>query len=449
MVETKLGIKTIIIAATFAIISNDLKSQSTQRNKVLEVGDTIPDIVLNRVLNYQYAQIKTSDLKGKKVILDLWNKWCTSCIASFPKLEELQQKFANDITILTLTNNTEEEYIRLKKNSKILKQSKLPFIVGDTVLFNLISPPAVPFVAWFNEYGVLVAASKGTSVTEQSIETFISNNPISHDYRIKSLDTINEIRYPELANYKNNDSIRYRSIFKKEQKIEYRPTTKFYHNRNEGVGLDIIDGSILSIVSFAYSFNDERNILTKNSNLQHLILPIKFDDRERWSHENTYTYILRLEAGKYFFNSAQILSCMKKDIAEKVGIVGTRKKIAQEVLVLKSMNSNTRRIYMPETEKPVLEDTKNGIYIQNNDTKSLAKTLEIKINENTSSRPYIRVIDETNIKGNINIDLTFKDNSISEINKELKENGLLLTKAQREIECLVLEECINANTITQ
>src|SRR5258705_5959636 len=58
----------------------------------LTIGDKVPDIVFENVLNYKNKKAKLSDFKGKLVILDIWSVGCISCIESFPKLEALQKQ---------------------------------------------------------------------------------------------------------------------------------------------------------------------------------------------------------------------------------------------------------------------------------------------------------------------------------------------------------------------
>ena len=53
--------------------------------------------------NFECAAISLSDYKGQVVYLDFWASWCKPCVASFPKLEALQQKYGNHgFTVLAI-----------------------------------------------------------------------------------------------------------------------------------------------------------------------------------------------------------------------------------------------------------------------------------------------------------------------------------------------------------
>ena len=67
----------------------------------LSIGDSIPhDLVLSDVYNYPVSKIRLSDLKGKFIILDFWATWCGACIATFPKMHQLQARFGDNLQVI-------------------------------------------------------------------------------------------------------------------------------------------------------------------------------------------------------------------------------------------------------------------------------------------------------------------------------------------------------------
>lgn len=51
----------------------------------------------------QSEQFKLSEAaKGKKVLINFWATWCTSCIQELPKLEALKEKYGNEVTFVAV-----------------------------------------------------------------------------------------------------------------------------------------------------------------------------------------------------------------------------------------------------------------------------------------------------------------------------------------------------------
>ncbi len=65
-----------------------------------QIGEPCPDFTLSNVEHYTKSTVSLSDFRGKWLILDFWGEYCVSCVESFPKLNDIQQKFNDDIQIL-------------------------------------------------------------------------------------------------------------------------------------------------------------------------------------------------------------------------------------------------------------------------------------------------------------------------------------------------------------
>lgn len=405
---------------------------------ILKVGGEIPQIHFNTVLNYNTNEFKTTDLVGKKVIIDFWTQWCTSCISSFPKIENLKQIFGDKVIILTVTESNINEFTSLRSKSRILQQSKLPFIIGDTVLFRMASPPFVPYAIWINEKGIIEATSLGTSITENNIRKFINGEKLNLNIERNSSSTITD-NYTIKETYKTHKDISYYSSLEKENKNEYLPRYRYLRNPANGVGILNLDVSLAELFRHAYSIKDIRNVRTNTSELKYIIYPPNENKRKEWETKSFFSYTLRLEPNKYLNLPDSIYKLLLKfDLYNILGIKGTKKRIIEEVFVLKAIKGTPSLNAKNTLEDPIVESTKNGLYIRNHKSHFLVKGLENWINKYNDK--FIPIADETNIEGNIDIELKFQDNKISSINKSLKKYGLQLTSEYKETECLILEK---------
>lgn len=63
-------------------------------------------------------------LKGKKVLINFWASWCTSCIHEIPELEALKAKYGNDVTFVAVNAGEKSNLI-----DRFVKKNKFSFIL--------------------------------------------------------------------------------------------------------------------------------------------------------------------------------------------------------------------------------------------------------------------------------------------------------------------------------
>ncbi|MFL6560870.1 MAG: redoxin domain-containing protein [Bacillus sp. (in: firmicutes)] len=74
-------------------------SQTTSSQEGLSIGAKAPDFELKTLTG---ENVKLSDLKGKKVMLNFWATWCPPCKAEMPAMEQFSKKDGKDIVILAV-----------------------------------------------------------------------------------------------------------------------------------------------------------------------------------------------------------------------------------------------------------------------------------------------------------------------------------------------------------
>ena len=77
----------------------------------LAVGSSAPNFVLAEVVGDTDLEGKQlSDLRGQVVVLDFWAIWCTPCVAQIPKLNDLQDTYADrGVQFLAVTDDPAEK----------------------------------------------------------------------------------------------------------------------------------------------------------------------------------------------------------------------------------------------------------------------------------------------------------------------------------------------------
>ena len=153
--------------------------------KPVTIGDTVPDIHFQTMVNHPSASVRLSDFKGKLVILDFWATWCTSCLHSFPKMDSLQNEFADRLQVLLVnTKNTGDDLAKVeaffrKWNHKYGKELCLPSVVNDSIADQLFQHQLIPHYVWINGEGKIIAVTSASQVNATNIRSLLESGTAS------------------------------------------------------------------------------------------------------------------------------------------------------------------------------------------------------------------------------------------------------------------------------
>jgi thiol-disulfide isomerase/thioredoxin len=139
--------------------------------------DTFPDWKFQHVLNSCKPTLQLSEIKKPIIILDLWATWCKACVQHFPKLDSLQNQFADSICILLVNNSatSKDEPAKVKLFvQKFLKDHPgfaLPIVMDDSALLRYYFPVMyLPHYVWLNKDRQIIAFTGSEQITSATIE---------------------------------------------------------------------------------------------------------------------------------------------------------------------------------------------------------------------------------------------------------------------------------------
>lgn len=443
------SITALLISLTFSAYSQsgggskqnidqaELQSKS-QNVRKLEIGDKIPDVVFPQVENYSKNTMRLSDFKGKKIVLDFWNRYCSACIGAFPDIENLNNELKDhNVVIIPITTDRLEIYKNLKSKSKILKEYTHPIIVGDSIFINLIKPHGVPFYVWVDEYGIIKEKTSGYLLTKSNLINFSQGITFDADY---SKPSYSKIEKGSLLLFEEKNS-KYRSTIFKVNKTFY---DKAFGSTVDSVlhltkSIKLVDYPLIELFSIAEQYYNLKDIITFSPILTKLLKPIERDSIENWIKNTSYTYEISIEnfkAGKEEFKHFN--SYLKKDLEKYFKIGSKIDSIDRDVFVLTSTSTPKDIFNLANSRDSIFEITSDGIYIRNCSINKLVEGLVEWVGK--SQNKATPVINETNEMRNININVSFARNSIEGINRELRKNGYELVPSRRKIKSLILFE---------
>ncbi|HDR7803627.1 MULTISPECIES: redoxin domain-containing protein [Bacillus] len=129
------------------------KSEATMKEIIarngIEIGKSAPDFTLTKL---DGTNVKLSDLKGKKVILNFWATWCGPCQQEMPDMEAFYKEHKENVEILAVNYTPSEKGGGEEKVSNFAKEKGITFpILLDknidvTTAYKVITIPTSYFI---------------------------------------------------------------------------------------------------------------------------------------------------------------------------------------------------------------------------------------------------------------------------------------------------------------
>lgn len=459
--------KVIFFIFFLCLCLNGLSSQTRTKDRLF-IGDKVPDVQLESMVNYPGGKGQLSDFAGKTIILDFWNRNCSSCIAAFPELQNLQEKYKDSIQILLVTPNTRSELERLFRDSPILRSNKLPIVIADTTLSKRFFPhQMVPYHVWLDNNRIVKATTNGFAATDVNISNLINGRdlkvPIIEDYmeldsktslltegRGRHLSKIlfyanNMYSNKDYSNVKlenrdgnmnNKDDLSCYSVLMKYIKIGMNGFSMLNDSiSGKQIGLRFMNIPILVLCRYAYGSSFREKVIVEGDE-ERYFPPENASTAERveWTKKNSFCYEARVPD----YDEEKFKSLMKKDLERFFGIKGDRESKEMECLIL--FRSTAKDIIKSKGGASVIENTKSskGFIFNNIQLAGLLTYLEGA----NSNRNDPILINETGFDSEKRIDAVIKSDlrDISSLNNELEKYGLGLRLERRTVDVLVIKE---------
>lgn len=292
---------------------------SFAQDKILSIGDRMPDVEIKNVINYSMDRLKLSDIRGKYIILDFWNHNCHYCLASFKHIDSMQKFFGDRLQIILVNKESKdftESFFRLHPQ---IKPPGVPLATGNTELLDLFPRDGYPYSVWIDKNGFIKQMALAHNITVGHITQFIQDKPLNLN------NATRKIFYGPLFNYKN-DSLEKKIIF-------FSSITRYIDNLNIGltplskfndslVEISSSSSSIVELYKKAYSggtdfnFNNEGSVILKVKDSSLYVRPNNPEIRDDWDKEHSYNYTLFIPISKY----KQGYKIMQEDLERYFGL---------------------------------------------------------------------------------------------------------------------------------
>lgn len=393
-----------------------------QETRTLQIGDTVPDLVLHNVINYKDSVIRLSDFKDKLVILDFWATWCTSCIVTFPHNKEMAAHYRDKIQILNVGFEPKEKITKFLSGleSRRGDSYRITTTTDDSLLSKLFPHKLIPHLVWIGKNGVVLAITDASQLTRDNIDAALRQKDL-HTKRKKDVDPNKPLYLSE--DFNQMDSLVGYSVLYKGKDIN---TGKTQYERTLGgntIGKLVTQFSLLEM----YKVMARPIFAARGQKIcdQRVIVNIPKEGAKQLN--DIYCFDMVVAQNKY----DSLYEYAIEELNRLTGFHAQVRKQRMKCLVLKNV-SGVPFPYHKGSDRisRLLFDCKET-YIRGYPLQMLVDRL------NELPTVTIPVVDGTRTKDKVDVTLS-GSNELMDIRRDLGEYGLSLVEEEREIDALVI-----------
>src|SRR6266581_708196 len=167
------------IFLSLGVVSSGVLSVLAQSDKAEpKIGDAPPAFGLEKVLQAPDGKkVEWAALKGKVVVLEFWATWCGPCVGAIPHLNELADKFKDQLVQFIAVTDEDEKII-----VPFLKRKPIHAWIGldtDKSMFKAYGISGIPHTVVVDKKGKIVAITHPTSLTENILKEALAGKKLS------------------------------------------------------------------------------------------------------------------------------------------------------------------------------------------------------------------------------------------------------------------------------
>ncbi len=397
------------------------------QNKPLTIGDTLPPVVWNYLKAQAPAQLAQN--KEQFIILDFWATWCPACIKETMPLDTLWRRFQNNLSVIMVAAEPKETVMRFLTSRKTLKGLSLPFITGDRLLRQFFPYRYLPHQVWIAPGGKIQAITPGGLVNDSILHTWFAGN--KPNLRLKTDPPPYDASQPMFINTNGHDSaaLLYRSQWA--GRLLGRGGSSGKRKINGYLKYHFINRPALSLYKSVLGFRSNHVIIENINPADVILYPTSTEDEK---NNLLYTYELTVPEHT---EQEKINHLMLTDLNRYLGWQGRMEKRTIQCLALRS-SANTMQLLAQFPDANKIPD--KTLYWQ-----CLMKPVTYLINalneSNYDGTGLPVIVDETGIRSNINLLLSYKAmDDLQQLKIELQNYGMQLVEVEREVEMFVLSK---------
>jgi thiol-disulfide isomerase/thioredoxin len=449
------------LACLTVITGQQSFGQATGAIKPLNIGDTVPDIIIRKLIGSNQKSVRLSDLYKKgALIIDFWATWCSPCLEELSLGDAIAARHGN-LSVLVVSHDDSLKVANFLKLRKDIAHANIIVTSDDKELSAYFRHRGIPHNVWIDQSGIVRLTTAGYAMNEKYVNQFL--NGIIPKVRIKKPQAAFKFWEPyhvpdSLLQYRSlftayNDTLpggavynsvltsgKTNRVFIHNQSISSMYWIAYTRQLSSELNWKAVELHTKDSVKFFYPEKEQR--FFKRSRYYSPEVP--FDELvENWAVDNCYCYDLILPKP---VADSLVSRYMIEDLNRFFNVKGKIESRTIEVSVMtkaKGFDSIKVKRFSPFpgyrfVAGRLFKPTNDTLFIQNRTLEQVIGYLVTHIEFDPASMP---LVNETGIDYPVDMLLNFPADqrlTYDVVLRAFKENGLLIKKEKREVPILIL-----------
>lgn len=373
------------------------------------IGKKVPSVHFKSILQHSEKQADIADFKGKVVILEFWETWCSPCIKALEHLDKIQSTFPESVQVISITSASEQRIKTFLEKVEL----DIPIVIdSEKKLWKSFPHRVIPHTILIDEQGIVRAITQPSSITKAVIQDILDGKEI--DLPIK--EEVLEFNYAEPLS--GNREVDYELVVTSYQKglssLSYSPGKGFYADRR----ILVVNLAPRSLFEVAFDF--PTTITTD--------IEVESPEALVWSKKTAIAIDLIVSS-----DNKNQLKTRFKEVLDSLYQYDVRVEKRKKTVQILELAPNSESQLVPSTGKTRrISSSGKGLNMQNGTVKDIVSFIQDQL--------HVPVVDETGLADRYNLEIAWYPEDIERIKDELLKSGLVLKEGERVIDVLVIRD---------
>jgi len=420
-----------------------------EKNFYPTVGRKMPEIEINHIKYFNKSSVNSNDFKGKWVVFDFWNRTCGTCVARFPKVNSLNEKYGDRMQFLLVGLQDDINLIQ-PMFDKFKARLKLTIPCAfDSAIFKRLDIGPCPHIVIVDPNGIVRGVT--SNINEDNVKDLLAGRSTNLEttYFRSSEVGVNkkiDLAKPLLVNGNGgtDSGFLYRSlIFPWDPSFSYHLDfdLKWVVKQNlfqlTGITLNRLYNYGF-IGKYGLSPNDPEYYEFRRDPIIEMKDSIKFQkDPDPATGRGFYCFSLSFKKGE--MSVERLKSLIKSNVDNFFGLESSiEKRQSRYWSLICTSDSSRERLKARNSDSSYIRGLPHASFTAKN-----IPVLKLIYKIYSGAYPEYPIFNDTGINGNIDLTMDCILTSLEDVKRALRENGLDLVLKEREMKAIVIRDAIH------